>query len=1491
MEKKSLLTANWLKAAFLLMVMCFSGLYAQANTTNTVDLGEGNDGYLVPGKTYTIPANTIATGRYYSNYDGTITLTSSVSANTNLVPFTDNTYSDIVESVRDEEANTKTFVFSAGNRGNTVYFKSVVSTTPYEVKFDYVRASNLEDYVESIVPEDGSVVSSLKDFTINFTTKIYGVRNSAKLYKGETLVAEKTLEYKANVNTYSFSFDEEITESGDYTLVFPEETFTCGSGMKGSSEWKFYYTIDAPQPKMNVSLIGGATEAEAVTFNNLNGVATFENTTATIKDEYANIGLYGALPGAPAGMGTWYVHYAVTKVSDTEYTLTPNADELASLNTDRAYQFKIPEGYFTYADGSKSPAYETWVKYEAPQVSDVTIAFSPIGGTEDAPAQVALEDLSNITLTLTGAESIALSTAALVEDSAIRLRAWNQYWEDYSDAIVYKPELVEGTTYKLVPFDEYYATNIPILSSGKYELNIPAGTFVFNGEETNINLTTTTYYNLVLPTYTILPEPNSTIEATETEGLMQVQIRFNNESSVTPSQTVTASLKKDGVVVEEGIFAQKNWAQQNMAYIWFSKTYTESGEYEVVLPEGYVTLGSGAAAEAMTIKYTVVGSVSTEPALVVTPEGGTEDAPVAIDVFEFVVKAENATRIDYANGGGWMALNGWVTSRSGQEGWNNSMWPTITRVDDATLKFTFENYSIEEILEGTTNGKYQFYIPAGDLWFNGDEAQKCEEVALYYTYNGGVSVPEVILTPAVGSTVSSIEAETITFEVKNASEVTVNPLMLDFNNDPLCLLIDPNNNWISVYPVAVEGETNKFKFVPFDGQPQYPFTTEGTYGIWIPTGTFFIDGVEYEGLYEEKYITVGSSVEPVMVVTPEDGSEIESYEDIRISFEGVTTVEINPSALDAEFGKVMLIPDDNWFSSAVAKPVAVEGETNVFALEVIDGQLPATFSTLLFCMEEGTFWMDGADSPAIEYTYKGKEVVGEPKMVVTPQAGTTVKALTSDVITISFENVTEVKINDYALIENYCKISIIKPDGSYYRTMPIAIEGETNKFRLVNFDGSDFNLTAEGTYGIWINGFPSPAFYMDGVAAPEFYEKAFVTVASYTYVAEPAEGYVSSLENVALTFNPEVESINTDATSEVVLYKDNEEVERISAKELQLVGWGASGSSLSIQFSKEYVENGEYKVVIPANVVVLEGGVVNNEITLNYAIGGGSSDWTVVADPAPGVVNELTTIFVTFEGASQIAVSPEAGPNDFPYYGTVAEDGTVTKVPYSIFTFAEGLNVISLSIQNEEQKLSEPGKYAVIIPAAYCTVDGVAMTEDIRLDYTIEGAQPEYTVVINPADGATVNGEQLYEITVTFDGAKTIELNGDQATTFYQLDENGSPIANIYQNMSAEGNVAKFTVMELHKPYLDAAGTFQFTIPVGMVTVTDNNGVVGKNKENIVATYYSNGVGVDVIGVDAKDLNIYTVSGMLIKRNGTYDDVKALEPGIYIINGKKFYVK
>ena len=1715
MEKKSLLTANWLKAALLLMVMCFSGLYAQANTTNTVDLGEGNDGYIKPGQTYTIPANTIATGRYRASYDGTITFTSSVNANTNLVPFTDNTYTDIVESVRDEEARTKTFVIG---RNKTFYFKSVVSTTPYEVKFDFVRPSNQEDYVESIVPEDGAVVKSLKDFTINFTSKIFGARNSAKLYKGETLVAEKALENKMNVNTYSFSFDEEITEPGDYTLVIPEESFVCSSSMIGSTEWKFVYTIEAganygalpvsitpangstveeldeiymifsaadypgemefnpsnkaqvynasgelvtqgiygfpngssywdinimleeiikdpgtytikiaegdiydykdhslicpafevtytiaaavPQPNMIVSLVGGATAEEAVTLSNLNATATFENTTATITSEWTDFGLYGIVPGST--IETCYVHYSANKVSDTEYALIPNADQLATLDANTAYKFKLPEGYFTYADGSKSPAYETWIKYEAPSFEPVVITINPAGGTEDAPVGLAPEEFE-FTVTLTGAESVEISAAALNEDTCIYLQSWAAYWEEWSNAVAYKPVLVDGTTYKLLPYDEYWGDALNYLSAGEYRIHIPSGTFVFNGDTSNVNAAFDAYYTAVFPDMTVDPAPDTVVDQ-----LDYIAICFNNENLVTASETVKATLKKDGVAVEEVLGSVRWGVVRNTVSYWFASSHLDAGEYEFVIPADAITLGSGKVFEGATFKYTIEGTTPENPyGVVFEPQGGAT-VEEAVDFYSLQVKVspkdgETITWVDRAYN------TCFQTYDEVDQTWENSAyWAEFTDNGDGscTLYNEFpDGYQV-----------YRLYIPAGEFYYNGDESAINEEMILYYnliedpnapkivispemgsvlsiidndtftvefvnvesakavadgtiaitnngyiytnlkaeaiegepakfrlvdtglnygnsfplpikaageygiyiasgafevngSYNGQIweepyvtvdgsmdVSPKINIYPAEGSTVEKIDAETFILEITGVSEVVANSV---FETDPAARYIGVTSGTSFVHllkPEAIEGETNKFRLVPCEDQSavgafmDFPIETEGAYGLFIKAGSFIADGAELPNganIWNQTLLNVAKSTR--MIVTPENGATIDSYEDIQIKFEGVTTVEINPNTLKADYGKMMLVADDNWDKSVVVKPVLTGAYT--YGLEIMDGQLPETYTSLLFFMEEGSFFMDGNDAPGVEYTYN-VAAAGEPKMVVSPKAGTIVTAITSDVITISFENVTEVTINEYALQEASCKISIIDPKGNYIRTMPQAIEGETNMFRLVNFDGSDINLTAQGTYGIWINGFPQPAFYMDGKQCPEFYEKNFITVAPYTYVTEPAEGLVASLETIALTFDPAVESINTAAAGNVVLYKDGQEVESVALADLVLVGWGAMGSkSVAMEFSKAYTDGGNYKVVIPEGAIQMAGGVTNSEIALNYAIIGAGGEWTAVADPAPGVVAELTDILVTFEGANQLSVSSEAGPNDFPYYGTVAEDGTVTKVPYSIFAWLEGGNKISLGIQNAEEKLSEPGKYAIIIPAGYCLVDGVAMTEDIRFDYTIEGAQPEYTVIISPADGSTVKGEQLYEITVTFDGAKAIELNGDQATTLYQLDENGNPIANIYQTMSVEGNVAKFSVMELHKPYLDPAGTFQFTIPVGMVTITDNNDVVGKNKDNIVATYISEGSSVDTIGVDAKDLNIYTVSGMLIKRNGTYEDVKALEPGIYIINGKKFYVK
>ena len=831
MEKKSLLSANWLKAAFLLVVLCLSGVAAKANTTQTVDLGD-----LEPGQTYTIDANTTVTGRYFANYDGTITLTSSVDANTNFVPFTDNTYTEVIETVRDEAAKTKTFVFSAGNRGTTVYFKSVVSTTPYEVTFDYVRASNLEDYVASIVPEDGSEVSSLKDFTINFTTKIYGARNSAKLYKGETLVAEKALENKMNVNTYSFSFDEEITEAGDYTLVFPEESFVCGSGMKGSSEWKFYYTVKpaAQQPNMIVSLVGGATAEEAVTLSNLNATATFENTTATITSEWTDFGIYGIVPGST--IETCYVHYSANKVSDTEYALIPNADQLATLDANTAYKFKLPEGYFTYADGSKSAAYETWIKYEAPSFEPVVITINPAGGTEDAPVGLAPEEFE-FTVTLTGAESVEISAAALNEDTCIYLQSWAAYWEEWSNAVAYKPVLVDGTTYKLLPYDEYWGDALNFLSAGEYRIHIPSGTFVFNGDTSNVNAAFDAYYTAVFPDMTVDPAPDTVVDQ-----LDYIAICFNNENLVTASETVKATLKKDGVAVEEVLGSVRWGVVRNTVSYWFASSHLDAGEYEFVIPADALTLGSGKVFEGATFKYTIEGETPENPyGVVFEPQGGAT-VEEAVDFYSLQVKVspkdgETITWVDRAYN------TCFQTYDEVDQTWENSAyWAEFTDNGDGscTLYNEFpDGYQV-----------YRLYIPAGEFYYNGDESAINEEMILYYNLIEDPNAPKIVISPEMGSVLSIIDNDTFTVEFVNVESAKA---VAD------ATIAITNNGYIytNLKAEAIEGEPAKFRLVDtglnYGNSFPLPIKAAGEYGIYIASGAFEVNG-SYNGQIWEEYL-------------------------------------------------------------------------------------------------------------------------------------------------------------------------------------------------------------------------------------------------------------------------------------------------------------------------------------------------------------------------------------------------------------------------------------------------------------------------------------------------------------------------------------------------------------------------------------------------------------------------------------------------------------
>lgn len=73
-------------------------------------------------------------------------------------------------------------------------------------------------------------------------------------------------------------------------------------------------------------------------------------------------------------------------------------------------------------------------------------------------------------------------------------------------------------------------------------------------------------------------------------------------------------------------------------------------------------------------------------------------------------------------------------------------------------------------------------------------------------------------------------------------------------------------------------------------------------------------------------------------------------------------------------------------------------------------------------------------------------------------------------------------------------------------------------------------------------------------------------------------------------------------------------------------------------------------------------------------------------------------------------------------------------------------------------------------------------------------------------------------------------------------------------------------------------------------TLTFNGDIVGSRKAPYAITLGGT-TGISVLSSESCNIVIYSVDGMLVKKNATLDDVKCLKKGVYIINGKKYLVK
>ena len=91
-----------------------------------------------------------------------------------------------------------------------------------------------------------------------------------------------------------------------------------------------------------------------------------------------------------------------------------------------------------------------------------------------------------------------------------------------------------------------------------------------------------------------------------------------------------------------------------------------------------------------------------------------------------------------------------------------------------------------------------------------------------------------------------------------------------------------------------------------------------------------------------------------------------------------------------------------------------------------------------------------------------------------------------------------------------------------------------------------------------------------------------------------------------------------------------------------------------------------------------------------------------------------------------------------------------------------------------------------------------------------------------------------------------------------------------------------------------AFGEYTLTIPAQMIQQTageEDEAAIDYNPALKYTFTLIDGEGIGEVLADTETADVYTISGILVKKDATQEDLKNLKKGIYIISGKKVIIK
>lgn len=826
--------------------------------------------------------------------------------------------------------------------------------------------------------------------------------------------------------------------------------------------------------------------------------------------------------------------------------------------------------------------------------------------------------------------------------------------------------------------------------------------------------------------------------------------------------------------------------------------------------------------------------------------------------------------------------------------------------EGGVVTLTFDKLSQE--------GEYKIDFPAGALAFEGfaDLVNEASEVSFNIESNAPIKPSNVTIDPKAGGIADFPAQFTLTIDNADitAVEVGAEEVWVGWDEDYndiyelqtfTASLVEVGGYNSVQYDIAVDADDCKKIILTKSADNYATFDPTQKYYLEVKAGSLIVNknAETGESLINDD-LAFGMYVAMALEVTPDPEEVIYSAKDfyIKSNTESLTFAndESKPVMInyeDPEFGMI---------SPINVTVTAVEGTTNEFLISTgMDAKQPGTYTLVI---PAGSFFYNGDENqPVAESTFVYTlevEPIDEGVTTIPAQGdldinrvGGTFRAVNvifpEDVmvnpdfkgeITLAIDGTQVSSINKLSSGELATELGIVFPDkftqnGTYTVTMPRGAA-------LYRADGRE---TSSQVFTWNVTGGFEKA---DGVTV------------------DPAEGEVESISLVTMVFNEYEVATKNIFYNTSALAKNGNVVLRNAAGEIvasattsemapSTVGYNA----VEVQFCKpgtieaiEITAPGTYTMTLPEGIINYNAsganpcecgecnacttsrkgtgnGNYNEEMTFTWTILG---DATLVATPADGeTVDQLVNIILEWQGASAVTVDATLMVGGAKLY-KVVEGGENEFVSDMICSpIGEGSNTAVLDIFNMP---TEKGAYVVEIAEGMFTVDGTAW-EAVTLNYTLGGVD----VVLTDKGDAPL---RKFEMTVT--PCETIEVNPESSgvITLAYL-ESGITEVGSYTLENINGNTADLTLSTDNEL---ADGNYVVWIPEGHLIFD------GKPCADI-KVYFDNVVmnGIYGISIDAKDLNIYSVNGMLIKRNGSISDLNELEPGVYIINGKKVLVK